>query len=250
MSFKGLAGKTAIVTGAAQGIGAGAVVRLIEEGCRVAAVDCQAIAERSLPDSDRVFNIVADVSTEDGCKSFVDKSAERFGSVNYLVNNAGITGIALPITELPVDDFDRVFAVNVRSVFLGLQFFLKRLHAQNTPGAIVNISSMAATKAFATRAPYAASKRAIIALSNVAAVENGSRGIRVNTILPGAIDTPMSKIVDGRRALMGAAGNLNNRPIPRKGTSDEVASLIAYLLSDDSDYQTAGVYTIDGGASA
>lgn len=249
MSLKGLSGKVALVTGAAQGIGAGTVLRLVEEGCHVVAVDVQPVRARASADSDRIVNVVADVSTDDGCRAFVRQGVEHFGSVDYLVNNAGIRGTPLPITEVPVEDFDLVFGVNVRSVFLGMRYFLRQLYAQNTAGAIVNVSSMAAMKSFPTRALYGASKRAIIGLSNVAAIENGSREIRVNTILPGSVDTPMSAEVDKRRAQMGNAADFTSNPIPRKGTPAEAASLIAYLLSDDASFQTGGVYTLDGGLS-
>lgn len=249
MTFTGLAGNVAIVTGAAQGIGAGVVRRLVDEGCRVIAVDVKPTDARVWPDAESIFNVVADVSTEQGCRSFVASAVEKFGAVNYLVNNAGITGIAQTITEVPIEDFDRVFGVNVRSVFLGLKFVLQQLHAQNSAGSIVNVSSMAAMKSFPTRALYGASKRAIIGFSNVAAIENGSRGIRVNTVLPGSIDTPMSTAVDARRAGMGGAADFTSNPIPRKGSAAEAASLIAYLLSDDASFQTGGVYTVDGGLS-
>lgn len=126
MSFNGLAGKVAIVTGSAQGTGGGSVRRLAEEGCRVVAVDVKPLESRESPDTEHIFNIIADVSTEEGCRSFVRKAVERFGSVSFLVNNAGIRGIPAPITEVPVEDFDNVFGVNVRSVFLGMKFFLQQ----------------------------------------------------------------------------------------------------------------------------
>lgn len=249
MTYAGLEGKVAIVTGAAQGIGAGAVRRLTEEGCRVVAVDVQPVAQRELGDFDLVHHVVADVSTEDGSRGYVDAAVERFGPLDFLVNNAGITGIARPITEVPIEDFDTVFGVNVRGVFLGMRFFLLQLHKQETGGAIVNVSSMAAMKSFATRAVYGASKRAVIGFSNVAAIENGARGIRVNTVLPGSVNTPMGKTVDKRRAGMGSAADFTGNPIPRKGTPAEAGAFIAYLLSDDASFLTGGVFTLDGGLS-
>lgn len=249
MPFNGLSGKVAIVTGAAQGLGSATVARLVEEGCRVVAVDVQPNEGRPHQDSDQVLNVVEDVSSENGCESFVEAAVSRFGSVSLLVNNAGIRGVPAMITELSTQDFDEVFAVNARSVFLGMKFFLRQLHRQDAGGAIVNVSSMAALKSFPMRALYGASKRAVIGLSNVAAIENGPRGIRVNTVLPGSIDTPMSKSVDAQRAKMGSAANFTNNPIPRKGLPAEAASLIAYLLSEEASFQTGGVYTLDGGLS-
>jgi NAD(P)-dependent dehydrogenase (short-subunit alcohol dehydrogenase family) len=249
MPYAGLSGKVAIVTGAAQGIGAGTVRRLVEEGCSVAAVDVQPFESREVADSDFVFNVVADVSTLDGCQGYVDAAVSKFGSLDFLVNNAGIRGIPLPITEVPVEDFDVVFSTNARSVFLGMRFFLLQLYSQESGGAIVNVSSMAAMKSFPTRALYGASKRAIVGLSNVAAIENGGRGIRVNTVLPGSVDTPMSADVDKRRTTMGAAADFSANPIPRKGTTAEAAAFISYLLSDDASFLTGGVFTFDGGLS-
>jgi NAD(P)-dependent dehydrogenase (short-subunit alcohol dehydrogenase family) len=249
MTYTGLAGKVAIVTGAAQGIGAGTVRRLVEEGCRVVAVDVKPAGEREVADSDVVHNVVADVSTEEGCRGYVDTAVERFGPLDFLVNNAGITGIALPITEVPIEDFDAVFGVNVRGVFLGMRFALLQMHRQETGGAIVNVSSMAAMKSFATRAIYGASKRAVVGFSNVAAMENGARGIRVNTVLPGSVDTPMGKSVDKRRAGMGGSADFTGNPIPRKGSPAEAGAFIAYLLSDDASFLTGGVFTLDGGLS-
>jgi meso-butanediol dehydrogenase/(S,S)-butanediol dehydrogenase/diacetyl reductase len=247
--YAGLTGKAAIVTGGARGMGAATVRRLCDEGCRVVAVDILPVDEREVADADNVLNVVADVSTEAGCEGYVAAAVERFGSVDYLVNNAGITGIAQPITEVPIDDFDKVFGVNTRAVFLGMRFFLLQLYRQETPGAIVNVSSMAAMKSFATRAIYGASKRAVIGFSNVAAIENGPRGIRVNTVLPGSVQTPMSAIVDKRRASMGAAADFTANPIPRRADPAEAAAFITYLLSDDASFLTGGVYTLDGGLS-
>jgi NAD(P)-dependent dehydrogenase (short-subunit alcohol dehydrogenase family) len=221
----------------------------LEEGCCVAAVDVKPTESREVGDSDHVYNIDADVSTVEGCQLFVNAAVSRFGSLDYLVNNAGIRGIPLPITEVPVEDFDVVFNTNTRSVFLGMRYFLLQLYGQETGGAIVNVSSMAAIKSFSTRALYGASKRAIVGLSNVASMENGSRGIRVNTVLPGSVDTPMSADVDKRRASMGAAADFSANPIPRKGTPGEAAAFIAYLLSDDASFLTGGVFTLDGGLS-
>lgn len=247
MSFKGLAGRTAIVTGAAGGIGSATVRRLVQEGCKVAAVD---IVEASLGAlaaelGGAVLPIVADVSQEAECERYVRETVARFGAVHLFVNNAGILGRRFRIVDMPVAEFDRVHGVNVRGVFLGLRAVIRQILAQKTPGAVVNLSSVGALRSRPETAAYGSSKRAVIGLANSAAVEYGHDGIRVNTICPGPINTPMLGPAAGPGVDLNKA--FADEPIPRMADPSEVAAFIAYLLSDEASFQTAGVYTIDGG---
>jgi NAD(P)-dependent dehydrogenase (short-subunit alcohol dehydrogenase family) len=251
--LRGLEGRIAVVTGAAQGIGAGVVRRLLGEGAKVVAVDVQAIdLEAISPNAtaDAALAIVTDVSTEPGCDAYLAQALGKFGRIDLFVNNAGILGASSDLAELSFEDFQRVMAVNVNSVFLGCRGAIRHMRERGGGGAIVNMSSVAALRAGKNRCAYAASKAAIIALTKSAAVETGRDEIRVNAVCPSAVDTPMSDLVDRARAAAGGRMNIADRPIPRKATPDEIANLVAYLLSDEAGFQTGGVYTIDGGASS
>lgn len=247
MGFLGLAGKVAIVTGAGGGIGEAIVHRLIKEGCRVLAVDLDAAAmEGAFAQTDRnhLHLTTADVSSAESVQFYVDAAIKHFGCINFLANNAGIYASG-ELLSMPIEAFDRLMAVNLRGVFLGMQAVSRQMAAQGA-GAIVNTSSIGAYRASLGYGAYNASKSAVISLTRTAARELGPKGVRVNAICPGPIDTPMLA-----EALQGVTpvGFAANQPLGRMGGAAEVADLVAYLLSDHAKFVTGGAYTIDGGAS-
>lgn len=248
MAYSGLSGRAAIVTGAAGGIGAAVVQRLLDEGCSVMAADLSADGLRRLADSlpERSLRVLScDITVESSARRLADEAAAAFGSVDLLVSAHGVLGASGPIAELPVEDFDQVYAVNVRGVFLAMKAVLRHMIDQGRGGAIVNVASVAALRTRGERSLYGAAKRAVLALSAAAAAENGQHDIRVNAIAPGAIETEMLAQLANSVGI-GRWGD-NHRPIARNGTPEEVASLIAYLLSEDASYCTGAVYAIDGG---
>jgi 3alpha(or 20beta)-hydroxysteroid dehydrogenase len=250
MAQKRFEQKTAIVTGSAGGVGAALVRRLVDDGANVVAVDIRAgdPVENAVYPAGRVAMIAADISTVEGWDSCIRVAVERFGGVQLLVNNAGVLEKKrCPLYEMPVEEFDRVFSINARGVFLGLRAVMGHMVKQAAGGAIVNVSSMGALRARATAGVYGASKRAVIGLSNAAALEGGKFGIRVNCICPGPIDTDMPGSIKSADPAVVAA-RFAGRALPRFGTPEEIVNFITYLLSDEASYQTGGVYTIDGGA--
>lgn len=249
MPFKGLKDKVVIVTGAASGIGAATCRRLVEEGGRVAGVDLagEALHKLAAELGPAMLPIEADISLEADCAKYMDGAVRAFGAVHSLVNCAGIFGTSYLVADMPLEEFDRVHAVNVRGALIVMKAALRQMIAQGEGGAIVNVSSVGALRANRGSAHYGSSKRALIGLSNAAALENGRYNIRVNTICPGPIDTPMLVLAAAPRPSQNEASSPSEVPLKRIGEAAEAAALIAYLLSDEASYQTAGVYTVDGG---
>lgn len=247
-------GKFAVVTGAAAGFGLAVSTRLTAEGARVVMVDraAEALKESaaSVPGS---VPVVADVSQESEVDGYVARAVGEFGRIDLFFNNAGIEGRMAPMTELSVDDFDRVWAVNARGVFLGLRAVLKVMKEQNS-GAIVNTASQAAIKGAAIFSPYVASKHAVAGLTRCAALEGAPFGIRVNGVAPGHIDTRMARDLtvqinpDDPEGVFERVSK--SVPLGRYGTADEVASFVLWLLSDEASYVSGPTHLIDGALNA
>ncbi|MGW1785643.1 SDR family NAD(P)-dependent oxidoreductase [Streptomyces sp. NPDC002143] len=251
MSFAGLAGKVALVTGAASGIGASTARRLSAEGAQVVLVDRDAAGAGSvakeLPGD--TLALGGDIGSDDDMTSVFDRAASRFGHVDLYHLNAGIAGEVATFEALATEDFDEVIRINLRGVFLGLKHAFRVLHAQGTGGSIVLTSSVAGIRGAPRMPAYSASKHGIIGLAKSGAVEGAAMGIRVNAVAPGLIDTAMQTGPGGVGGSTPGPGTLTN-PSNRLGTADEVAALVVFLLSDEAPFITGTIVAIDGGATA
>jgi 3alpha(or 20beta)-hydroxysteroid dehydrogenase len=247
-------GKVAVVTGAAAGFGLAVSTRLVEEGAQVVMVDWAADALHDAADKLGGLPVVADVSKEADVDSYVQAAVNAHGRIDLFFNNAGIEGRMAPMTELTVDDFDRVWAVNARGVFMGLRSVLKVMKPQRS-GAIVNTASMAAIKGAATFSPYIASKHAVLGLTKSAALEGGPYNIRVNCVAPGHIDTRMARDLTKQINPDDPEGVFRDvsATVPlygRYGTATEVSNLVVFLLSDEAEYISGSLHLIDGALNA
>lgn len=248
-----LDGKVAIVTGGSGGIGLATARLFLEEGASVmiADVDESGLAEaRRSIDSSRLETRVADVSVPADAKALVAATVERFGGVDVYIANAGIEGKVMPVTGYPVEDFDRVLAVNVRGAFLAIQTAAPVM-AQGGGGSIVVTSSIAGLVGAAGLAPYCASKHAVIGLVKSAAAELAPAKIRVNTLNPGPIDNRMMSSIEEQASPeqpSAVHAQFESRvPLGRYGTNEEMAKIALFLASDDSSYCTGASFVGDGG---
>jgi len=252
-----LDGKVAVVTGAAGVIGTATIRLLAERGARVVAVDRREqdlkTAIEDLPASAQALAITADVTSEDEVAAYVRAAIDKFGTIDVFYNNAGVEGDIKPITEYPLQSFRRVLDVNVVGVFLGLKHVLPVMLKQNR-GSIINTASIAGLMGSPQVAVYSASKHAVIGLTKSAAWECGATAVRVNCVCPGLIDSRMlSAIIQGRNA--GNAPTPHEKiveriPARRLGQASEVASIVAFLASDEASYVSGSAYTVDGGRTA
>ena len=255
MSVKyGLEDQVAVVTGAANGFGLAVATRLADEGAKLVLVDRDAEALHGAAEKLGGLAVVADVSQEAEVDGYVAAAVDAHGRIDLFFNNAGIEGRMAPMTELSVADFDRVWAVNARGVFMGLRAVLRVMKPQGS-GVIVNTASMAAIKGAATFSPYIASKHAVLGLTKSAALEGAPYGIRVNCVAPGHIDTRMARDLTAQINPDDPEGVFQtvSNSVPygkRYGTAAEVASLVMWLLSDESEYVSGGLHLIDGALNA
>lgn len=252
--MSGLNGKVALVTGAASGIGAAAARRLAAAGAQVLLVDLDEGPLKALSEASAAFAYRrADVSRAPEMEACVQTALARFGGLDVAVLNAGIEGEVKPITDYDADTFDRVMAVNVRGVWLGLKYCIPAI-ARRGGGSIVITSSVAGLRGAENMSAYCASKHAVVGLMRTAASECAPLNIRVNTVNPAPIETRMMRsletgLLPGQPDV--AKEVITQRiPMQRYGTPQEVADLMLFLAGDDSRYCTGGTYTVDGGMSS
>jgi NAD(P)-dependent dehydrogenase (short-subunit alcohol dehydrogenase family) len=252
-----LDGKVAVVTGAAGVIGTATVRLLAERGARIVAVDRREQDLKSaisdLPASAQALAVAADVTQEDEVAGYVRTACDRFGTIDVFYNNAGVEGEVKPITEYSLEAFRRVLDVNVVGVFLGLKHVLPVMLKQNK-GSIINTASIAGLMGSPHIAVYSASKHAVVGLTKSTAWECTGTGVRINCVCPGLIESRMlSAIFQGR-----FGGNapppmekiVERIPARRLGQASEVASIVAFLASDEASYVSGSAYTVDGGRTA
>ncbi|MGI4718594.1 MAG: SDR family NAD(P)-dependent oxidoreductase [Janthinobacterium lividum] len=243
-----LANKTAIVTGASQGIGLACAQRLVQEGARVMLVDIRpegAQAAAALGEAARFHR--ADVSLKADVDAMIAATLAAFGQIDILVNNAGVTHAA-DFLDLTEEDFDRVLRINLKSMFLCSQAAARDM-VKRQRGCIINMSSVNAELTIPNQVPYVVSKGGVNQLTRVSAISLAQHGIRVNAIGPGTILTELA-----RKAVLGSPEArhtiLSRTPIGRCGEPEEVASIAAFLASDDASYVTGQTLYADGGRMA
>lgn len=243
-----LKGKRALVTGGSRGIGAAVVKRLAREGADVALTyvskpdEAGKTADAAKAFGVRALTIQADASDSEAMVAAVERTAKEFGGVDILVNNAGIAPMA-PIDTFSLKDFDHTFAVNVRAVFVATQAAVKHM---KEGGRVINIGSCVAERVpFAGSAVYAMSKAALVGLVQGLSRDLGPRGITINNVQPGPVDTDMNP-AEGEFATM-LKGLMT---LPRYGHADEIAAMVAYLAGPEAGFVTGASLTIDGGFTA
>ncbi|MGF6823995.1 NAD(P)-dependent dehydrogenase (short-subunit alcohol dehydrogenase family) [Microbacterium sp. ZKA21] len=249
--------KVVLITGGGSGLGRATAVRLAEEGARLALVDVSeaglADTLAALPGGTEAHTVVADVSKDEDVDRYVTETVAKFGRIDGFFNNAGIEGKQNLTEDFTSAEFDRVVAINLRGVFLGLERVLKVMREQGS-GYVVNTASVGGIRGIGNQSGYAAAKHGVVGLTRNSAIEYGQYGIRVNAIAPGAIWTPMvensMKQLDPENPRKAAEEFIQVNPTKRYGEAHEIAAVVAFLLSDDASYINATVVPIDGGQSA
>ncbi|HEU5189557.1 MAG TPA: SDR family NAD(P)-dependent oxidoreductase [Methylomirabilota bacterium] len=239
-----LTGRAALVTGAARGIGLAIARRLAADGARVAVLDldragAEAAAKTLGPE---VLALTADVTRSAEVDAAVAAVVRRWGRLDVLVNNAGITGRSFPIWELSDEDWARVIDVDLASVFYGCRAAVKVMLPQGG-GRIINIASIAGKEGNPTLVPYSTAKAGVIGLTKAVAKEVATRGILVNAVAPAVIGTELLQQME--RSTVDFL--VSKIPMGRVGRPEEVAALVAWLASDECSFSTGAVYDLSGG---
>jgi putative flavoprotein involved in K+ transport len=245
--------KVALITGGTSGIGAATALRLASLGAKVVITGRRRLEGRSVAGEIRrrggsVAFLQTDLSNPEEVRLVVPFTLETFGRLDYAFNNAGISGENRLLVEQTEENFDSVFAVNVKALFLLLQDEVRQMMAQGQGGSIVNAASVSGLLAIPNAGTYAASKHAVLGLTKAAAVEYGEHGIRVNAVSPGAVRTQMLHDVFGSEQAIDKMASVH--PLGRIGRPEDVADAVVWLFSDRSSYYTGQSLTLDGGLTA
>lgn len=239
-----LEGKVAIISGGARGQGAAEARLFVAEGAKVLIGDVLDDAGKAVADElgDACAYCHLDVRSEDDWNEVVRQAEAQFGPVSVLVNNAGILAFGA-LADMDLAEFQRIFEVNVNGVFLGMKTVIPAMERAGG-GSIVNISSTSGLVGLPYVGAYGATKWAVRGMTKSAAMEMGDKGIRINSVHPGGIETPMIEGTDGD------AKYYTRLPVPRLGQADEVARAVLFLASDEASYIAGSELAIDGGATA
>jgi NAD(P)-dependent dehydrogenase (short-subunit alcohol dehydrogenase family) len=254
MALDGVDGKVAVVTGAADGIGAATARRLHAEGARLALVDVRTepLQQIAADLGDEVLALTADVSSAEEVDGYTEAALERFGRIDLAMLNAGIASAHLPVAEASVQDFDRVIATNLRGCFLTMRAAIRAMLARDGGGSIVATASMLALQGGPLFASYTASKHGILGLVRSAALELGGKGIRVNALCPGYVDTAMLRAAENEQEDPVTAREVMQKfnAFGRYGEPEEMAAMAVWLLSDEASYCSGSAFSVDAAITA
>jgi NAD(P)-dependent dehydrogenase (short-subunit alcohol dehydrogenase family) len=244
--MKALENKVALITGAGSGIGRAAALLFAREGAKVVVSDIQeehgnAVADEIKQAGGAAIFVKADTSSPEDNKALVEQTLAKWGALHIAVNNAGIGGPLAPLSEYPLDGWQKVIDINLSGVFYGMRYQLPAMAKEG--GSIINVASILGQAGTKNSPAYVAAKHGVVGLTKAAALENGEKRIRINAIGPGYIKTPLLNVLDD--ATLNALAGLH--PIGRLGESEEVAELLVWLGSDKSSFVTGSYYPIDGG---
>lgn len=257
--MKSLENRVVIITGAAMGLGLAAAKELASQGALLALVDYNEKSLRQAKDeiskqfpASKIVTVIADVSKENEVKNYVEETLKAFGRIDGLYNNAGIEGRQAGMTEYDINVFKKVIDINLMGVYYAMRYVIPVMQKQRY-GRIVNVASVGGIRGVLNQVPYVASKHAVSGMTKNAALEYARDGINTNAIAPGAILTPMVaeafKQVNPADPKAAETEYAKANPTKRLGMPEEVAKVVAFLLSEDASYVNGQTIAIDGGQS-